>query len=133
MQEGNAHEDRGGLQNPCCDETEREGFVLLLEDGEEDHGRGDAGQRNRDLQEATDDGGGVRRRAEDVVRALYRVVEEQGRDGHEREDIEDARGARELPVRRVCSAAHRGSRGYAHPRVNRKSRFGGRPSAGHFS
>ena len=54
-------------------------FVLFLEHGKQSDGGADAGEGHNDLQKATHEGGGVRARADDIVRAFNRVVQSERR------------------------------------------------------
>ena len=95
QEERDADEDGGRFQNSRGDEAQREPFVLLLEYREQNDGGADAGEGHDDLQNTAEHGACVRARADDVVRALYGAVEDEGRDRDEGEQVEDARRERD--------------------------------------
>src|SRR6266568_1670275 len=88
--ERHADEDGAGFQNSGGNEAQRGRFVLLLEHREQHDGGANAGESHDDLQDTADDGGSVRASADDVVRTVYRTVENEGRDRDKGEQVEHA-------------------------------------------
>jgi hypothetical protein len=64
-----------------------------------DHASCDAGKGHDHLQDASDEDGSGRARADDVVRIMHRTVESKGRDRDKGEQVEQARDERGLPQR----------------------------------
>ncbi len=91
-----ASEDGGGFQDARADEAQRDPFVLPLDHRVQRDGGADAGEGHDDLQDAADEHGSVRARADDVVRTVHRIVEKEGRDRDKGEQVEHARDQRGL-------------------------------------
>ena len=99
-QEGDdAGEDGGGFQGPHGDEAQRDPFVLPLDHRVQRDGGADAGEGHDHLQDDADEHAGVRAGADDVVRPTHRTVEKEDRDRDEGEQVEHARGQRDLSSR----------------------------------
>ena len=85
-------------RSPRADEAQRDSLVLPLDHRVQRDGGADAGEGDDHIEEAADEDGGVRSRADDVVRIVqHRAVQEQGRDRDEGDQVEHARDERGLP------------------------------------
>jgi hypothetical protein len=81
-----ASEDAGGFHGSRADEAQRDPFVLPLEHRVQRDGGADASEGYDDLQNAAEEDGSVRPRAEDVLRIVpHLIVEKEGRDRDEGE------------------------------------------------
>ena len=97
-----ADEDHGGFQGPHADEAQRDAFVLPLHHRVERHGGADAGEGHDQLQGTADEHACVRPGADDVVGPTHCIVEKQGRDRDEGDQVEQACGKRDLSGRSHC-------------------------------
>ena len=75
---------RGGFQDPRADEAQRDPFVLPLDHRVQRDGGADAGEGHDDLQDAAEEDGSVRARADDVVRIVAPDRRERGSGSRQR-------------------------------------------------
>src|SRR5438105_8170569 len=87
-----AGEEGAAFQGSRADEAERDSLILPLDHREQRDGGADTGEGHDHLQDGADDDAGIRGMPEDVVRSAQRIVEEEGRDRDEAEQVERAGG-----------------------------------------
>src|ERR1700682_4655804 len=87
-----AGEEGAAFQGSRADEAERDSLILPLDHREQRDGGADTGEGHDHLQDGADDDAGIRAMPEDVVRSAQRIVEEEGRDRDEAEQVERAGG-----------------------------------------
>src|SRR5438132_448873 len=88
--------DGAAFQGSRADEAQRDSLILPLDYREQRDGGADTGERHDHLQDGADDDAGIRAMPEDVVRSAQRIVEKEGRDRDEAEQVERAGGKRGL-------------------------------------
>src|SRR5438874_11700079 len=89
-----ASEDGAASQGSRADEAQSDSLALPLDDREQRDGSADTGERHDHLQDGANDDAGIRAMPEDVVRSAQRIVEKEGRDRDEAEQVERACGKR---------------------------------------
>src|SRR5207244_11240906 len=85
-----ASADSADNQGTGGDKAPRGSLVLPPDQREQRDGSADTGERHDHLQDGANDDAGIRAMPEDVVRSAQRIVEKEGRDRDEAEQVERA-------------------------------------------